>query len=293
MRKSLSLALWCVTLAGQGVDGPSLGLELDSHARVVRPIRGIAGAALLGDATELTLERASVSATLAAGLDSTSGAAVLQNLITGRRAALPDAPTEWQSILFSPSESVLAIAGNGRVTVYRGLPSELSKAGEIAIPEGATLLAVSDEGALLGNGGDGIWRWSAEGATRLAEGQASAAAFEARSGRAAFAIGNSITILDSNLQVTESAEADGISALAFSTKGRLVATSAANRRAYVVQNAAVTALECAFEPNLLRSLATSEAFQISDTAGSPVWLLDVSAEARIAFVPKSTEAANE
>lgn len=292
MRKTLSIALWCATLAAQGLDGPSLGLELDSHARVVRPIRGVVGAALLGDATELTLEHASVSATLAAGLDSAKGIAVVQNLLTGRRLALPEAPAEWQSILFSPSETVLAIAGNGRVALYRGLSSEISRA-EITVPDGAALLAVSDDGAILGNAGDGVWRWSAEGASRVAEGQASAAAFEARSGRAAFAIGNSISILDSNLQPVQSAEANGVSALAFSTKGRLVATSAATRRAYVLQNSAITALDCDFEPNLLRALASSEVFQISDTAGIPVWLLDVSSEARIAFVPKSTEAANE
>lgn len=277
---------FCSALAlAQGVDGPTLGIEHDSHARVLRTIRGIVGAALLGEAADLELERATVGAAYAVGFDPSTKSATVKRLATGGKNILASAPSEASAILLSPAETTVAFVVGSRVSIFRGLP-EAEMLAEFEIPADAQLLALSDDGVLLGNAG-GVWRWSADGSTEVMEGSASAAAFEPSGARAVLAAGSQLLLLTPEGEVRTIADAEAVSGIAFLGRGRIVAVSASSRKAYFFNGDSAAGLDLDFEPNVLRSLG-GDVFQVSDTAGSPLWLLDVSGDVRTAFVPKST-----
>lgn len=287
MNKPSATFLLCSALAiAQGVDGPTLGIEHDSHARVLRPIRGIVGAALLGDATSLDLDGPTVGAVYAVGVDGSTKQTVVQRLATGEKYVLAGAPAEGASVLLSPGETTLAFVVGSRVSIFRGLP-EAELQAEFEIPQGARALALSDDGVLLGNS-DGLWRWSADGSARVMEQSASAAAFEPAGARAALAAGSHLLVLNADGELSTLAEAEAVSGISFLSRGRVVAVSAGSRKAYFVNGDSLATLSLEFEPNVLRSLG-GDVFQVSDALESPLWLLDVSTEVRTAFVPKSTE----
>ena len=169
-----------LSIAGAGfaqngsVSTPMIGFAYDGPAAAIRPIRGIPGAALLGEPldTGFAAAQAAISPHQDFALASAADDSRLRivPLAAGVDAsALPESilPGPHQ-IRFSPAGTAALIQASGRMQALSGLPDH-ARVRDIdlsALSPAPDALAVSDDGALVVVAGSGaVWAVDSEGAT--------------------------------------------------------------------------------------------------------------------------------
>jgi len=186
-----------LSIAGAGfaqngsVATPVIGFAFDGSAAAIRPIRGIPGAALLGEPVDAGFAAAHASISprqnfaLAAAADDSR--LRLVPLAPGVDAAtLPEGVIRGpHQIRFSPAGSAALLQGSGRMQALSGLPDHAAVR-EIdlsALSPAPAAMAVSDDGALVALAGSGaVWAVDTDGAAFQLALPGSTAALSFRSG---------------------------------------------------------------------------------------------------------------
>jgi DNA-binding beta-propeller fold protein YncE len=316
-----SVLLGAPLLHGQQgtIAGPSAGFVFDTSSHVLRGIRGIPGASMIGDPVDFGFQPswASVSPSLdSAVVADAQGALHLFLLNGGQPAEHPvDGIATAQHVVFSPSGTAAALYGAGSVQMLKGLPGAPVVAGTLSLGldsstqfAAASLgktrrstgepLAVSDDGAyLLLVSGGGLRILGVAGDNRKLT--------DATAGTlAAFAPGgHDAVVADPEAGLTLIHDAAGTAvrqplagtgspiglpeAIAFSSDGnRIFVASAAARNvsAFDAASGASTTLACDCTPASLVRMGT--VFRLNEFSAGPLWLLDATAaDPRLVFVP--------
>lgn len=128
------------------VRGPSMGMVFDPAAGGLRPVLGIPGAAVLGDAWNpgIEMESADIAPNGEYAIAADAGGRLFVLEPDRTPVALDGADGR---VRFSPSGSAAVAIGAGRVTVIRGLPRSPSVAWSVDLP--ATEAAVCDDGSVV------------------------------------------------------------------------------------------------------------------------------------------------
>jgi hypothetical protein len=290
------------------VRGPVLGYAFDSGS--IRPVLGIPGAALLGQAFDLggSLDRAAVSPRqdLALAVASSDSRVLIVSLPSGAAEPCECAPGP-DRMVFSPGGDAAALyyAAGSTVRVLRGG----SPAGDFDLslfPGKLTALAVSDAGALLAavspeEGSAAVYFLEPGSDPRLVLSlrRASVLAFIPGSADALAAddIDNRVYLVH---DPAGSAAATVVAAAENGINGPVAIRALGTSRVLTVnsQSGAITVtdlaggasstIECGCTPTELEPLAGS-IYRL--TASGPIWLLDAGApELRTAFVPPDAPA---
>jgi len=311
---------WICALASAGsllwgqagnVVGPSAGYVFDPSARVLRPVRGIPGAALLGDALDLgmNLTAAEVAprgdSALAVAAD---GSAHLFRLNNGLAVERPVSGLIGPAgIVFSPSGTAAALYRPGNVQVLKGLPDAPEVGTTLALPSIGSLaaeaaaagrrqrpaqetIAISDDAAylLFARAGEVDLVPVAGGTRKLMDSQAGALVAFAAGHDAAVATGGVITLYQDVTGASTRRDFPGVgvgAGLAFSADGGRIL--AAGLRSVVVLDRVsgdrqTVALD--FQPSGIAAMGAL--FRLNQPGSGPLWLLDgVAAEPKLWFVP--------
>jgi len=309
-------------LAQQGsIAGPISGYVFDRTAHVLRPVLGIAGAAVLGDGVNFGLAVASVyvsprqDSAVVVGVDRSlhlfrlnSGTAA--EVAVNGLAGLPE------GVAFSPSGTAAAIYAAGRVQLVAGLPDGPALGGVLDAradqdPSALTvrphpyrlmateMFAVSDDGKLLlvaSDGGVRVLR-AAGGEQTLMDGAGGAlVAFAAGGHDCAVALPNGaglVVVRDVGGAATQQpvapaadiASADGI-AFSADAKKLYVARSSGGVAVFDVASRSRTDVTCDCVPFGLTPMGNL--FRLNELGSGPLWLLDPTGQGRIVFVPART-----
>ena len=165
------------------VAGPLSGYVFDSAARALRPIRGIAGASLVGGPIEFGFELAAAYASPrldSAIVAAADGVVHVFRLDSGSVVERPaNGLAAPERVVFSPSGTAAALYSAGSAQVVTGLPDAPVLTGTVDLggaPGGPGSLALSDDGAfVLVAGGGSIRLLGVTGENRsLMEGAAGA-----------------------------------------------------------------------------------------------------------------------
>lgn len=321
----LSLGLAApLLMAQQGrIAGPISGYVFDRTAHVLRPVMGIAGAAVLGDGIDFGLPVAAVyvsphqDSAIVVGADRSLhlfkiGAGAVSEVPVNGLSGLPD------GVVFSPAGSAAAIYAAGRVQIVAGLPDSPALSGVLDArasqdPSALTVrphphrlmateaFAVSDDGKLLLVASDsGVRVMQAAGGEQTLMESAGGAmiAFAPGSHDAVVAHPNGaglIVLRDAGGAATQqpiAAAADIASAngIAFSTDaGKLyVARSTGGVAVFDVATKNRTDVTCDCVPFGLVPMGSL--FRLNELGSGPLWLLDPgqAGQPRIVFVPAKT-----
>ena len=142
---------------GTALSGPTLGLVFDSSQSALRPIRGIPGAASLGDPVNAGFSLASATVSpqqgYAIALKADDSSVVLVRA-GGASAAIPGARPAPALVVFSPAGTAAALydSGAGRVQILTGLPDAAAVQSDVdisALAGPVAALAVDDAGSSL------------------------------------------------------------------------------------------------------------------------------------------------
>jgi hypothetical protein len=302
--------------AQSGVAGPVSGFVFDQSARVLRPILGIPGASLLGEALEAGSEL--TAAYVAPGqnwaLAVTAGGPAFLLLAHGAvsRISVGGVTASPERVAFSPSGSAVALDAAGRIQVVQGLPEAPRATGALTIGisgrsaqaaarRGLGSFAVSDDGGyVLYAEGDSIRLWGAAGEdfAVMPAGSNAVVAFAPGGHDAAAADLFAGVVLLGDVAGAGSrrtlAAPGGLAypaGLAFSADGRklfLADAAARSVTAFDLASGAPTVVSCDCVPAGLFPMGGM--FRLNDAGAGPLWLLDASSgDARIVFVPARLE----
>ena len=320
MRHTWLLLVMAVALAdvaaaqtGTALTGPSMGLVFDSSQSALRPIRGIPGAATLGDPVNLGFPLASATVSprqdfaLALRADDSSlvlvrpGAEISSTPVPGVRPA----PS---LVVFSPTGAAAALydSGAGRVQILTGLPDAATVQSDVdisALAGPVAALAVDDAGAslFLAAGAPetvSLYRVALSGVPQFLASFRSVAALRlSGTGReillADSAAGAVYVIRDprgtGRLETVASAR-DGLAspiAIESDSAGRIfVADQAGNLTILDRSRGSAVSLPCGCSPAGLFRLSGTATFRLTEPSDGPMWVLDASgADARIVAVP--------
>jgi WD40 repeat protein len=299
------------------IAGPSSGFVFDGSARVLREIRGIPGASILGEPVDFGFSLA--AAYVAPRLDSALVVAADGTLhlfrLTGLTGSVPaerrlDGLASAARVVFSPAGTAAAVETAGRVQIVKGLPDAAVIAGTLSLPSvrsasalaasnrprlsRAGSLAISDDGAyllfvtggavqLIGTAGDGHKLMDA--------GPGALVAFAAGGRDAAIAWGGEGLVTFRDLTgASERRVLIGTAAptgLAFSPDGRKLFVASASARSVAVYDLGSgdrTTVACDCKPGALAAMGNL--FRLNEPGVEPLWLLDAeAAEPRTVFVP--------
>ena len=307
-------------LAQQGqVAGPVSGYVFDRGAHVLRPVLGIAGASVLGDAVDFGVPPAAVyvAPRLDAAFVVANGSVHLFKLGSGAPAEVPLNGISGvpEGVAFSPSGTAAAVFAAGRVQLVKGLPGSPSLAGVLdtranqqvsAInvrPHPYRLMAnevyaVSDDGTLL--------LVSSEGSVRLLQAAGGEQSLMSSAGAAllAFAPGGHDVAVASPTgpgliivrDVAGAAQQQPVAAAADIAAANGVAFSADGGKVYVARSSGDVAvfdlaaktrsdITCDCVPFGLTPMGSL--YRLNDLGSGPLWVLDP-AGSRIVFVPAKT-----
>jgi hypothetical protein len=292
------------------VAGPSTGYVLDSAAQTLRQVRGIAGAATMGDPIDLGMPI--IDAAISPRGDAAIVTAVADDSMHLFRLANGTA-TEITSIklgasgvaVFSPTGAAAALYRPDGVQVLRGLPDAPEVAftapikaalarpvmgamptrviamGRIAVSDDATVLLHSSQGS--------VEVVTAAGSRKLASAPGSAPiAFAPRSHDAAVVSGGKLSVFQ---DVTGAAtrqdfpNASAIAAVGFSADGAKVAM-AGQRAVTVLDRTSGSTHETSCDCTIGTMTGMGTMFRLNEPGDGPVWLLDpADTEPRLVFVP--------
>lgn len=325
----MNTRIFIVSFVGVGVSlvygqqgsiaGPTAGFVFDGSSHVLRGIRGIPGAALIGDPVDFGVQPAWVSVSPA--LDSavvadTTGVIHLFGLTGGKPVERSvDGLAHSQNAVYSPSGTAAALYGAGSVQMLKGLPDSPVIGGTLSLGQdlssqfaAASLgktrrstgepLAVSDDGSyvLLVSGGSLRVLGTAGDNRRLMDVTAGALAAFAPGGHDVgvvdVAAGLSLLhdIAGSAVQQVLAGPDAHIGlpvAIAFSPDAKriFVASAAArNVASFDAATGAFTTLACDCTPAGL--VLMGSAFRLNELGSGPIWLLDArTTEPHLVFVP--------
>ena len=296
---------------GTALSGPTMGLVFDSSQSALRPIRGIPGAASLGDPVNpgFALASATVSPrqdyALALRTDDSSVVLVRPG---GASAAVSGARSSPTLTVFSPAGTVAALynSGAGRVQILTGLPDAAAVQSDVdisALAGPVAALAVDDAGTslfLAAGAADtvALYRVGMDGASQYMASFGSVAALRlSANGRevlvADSAAGTVYAIRDlrgaGRIEAIASRR-DGLGrpiAVESDSAGRIfVADQAGNVTILNRGRGPVVSLPCGCAPTGLFRLSGTATFRLTDPSDGPMWVLDASgADARIVAVP--------
>ena len=307
-------ALW----AQSRVAEPISGFVFDGRARVLRPVLGIPGAALLGDPLEVggALQAAYVAPRQDTALVVATGGTRLVRL-NGRTAS----PMAWEGlagaperVAFSPSGTAAAWYAGGRVHVIAGLPDAPVTAGAVDLGSAerafarfarrgrapAAAMAVSDDGryllAVVG-GAVRLFGLAGENFSVLNVGAGAMVAFAPGGHDAAAADASSGIVLlrdvagtgAQRVLVAPDAAMAAPAGLAFTADGgRLLVAGASGVTAFDVGTGERSAIGCNCAPAGLFPMG--DLFRLNEAGAAPLWLLDArQPDPRIVFVPVRAE----
>lgn len=295
---------------GTALTGPTMGLVFDSSQSALRPIRGIPGAATLGDAVNLGFPLASASVSplqdYALALRADDSSLVLVR--AGGSAVIAGARSAPALMVFSPAGTAAALydSGAGRVQILTGLPDAAAVQSDIdvsALSGPVAALAVDDAGAslFLAAGAPesvALYRVALNGTAQFLASFRSVAALRLS------ATGREILLADSaagavyvirdprgtgRLDLIASGR-DGLGtpiAVESDAAGRIfVADQAGNLTILDRARGSVVSLSCGCAPAGLFKLLGTATFRLTEPSGAPMWVLDASgADVRIVAIP--------
>ena len=293
---------------------PALGFAPDSRSTRIRPIRGIPGAALLGDpldaASAVTSAAISPQQDLALAVSAADGQVYLVPLSGEPSRAIPDAMATPSHIVFSPSGRAAVIWGD-RIQLLTGLAGtpRVSDVPLASFASPATLALSDDAQALLAFSAKDdapVWLAGPDGnATQLPmPGSVMAAAFR-RDSHDAVAVTRSgdiylIRNAGPNAEILQVYVGDGKTsdpvAIRMSLDGARAFT--ANTRGTVAVIDLVTGsaegVSCQCSPIGLEPLNAPSLFRLTEISDRPVMLFDASTPTpRIWFIPADAPPAGQ
>jgi hypothetical protein len=306
--------LLMVSLAGLGsaraqdssVDVPVLGYAFDASAGAIRPLRGIPGAALLGDPIDLGFSASSAviapQQSFALALSQDGQARVVALGAKTTVSGLDGAMTSPERMLFSPSGAAALLLAGNRAQIVTGLPgSPAVKDIDLSAIDGVIgRAALADDGTqllLAETTRNTIWLFHMDGSYTMLPVSATGAVLAFRRGsHDAAAITRTgdlyqLQNLDDAPAVRAmlpasdaTAEAvglwistDGAQAFAASTGGNITTVDLASGAARTVS--------CQCAPTGIQALRPGM-YRLTDVSAKPVMVLDASAAApQVWFVP--------
>jgi hypothetical protein len=310
---AVALAGVAAAQAGTALSGPTMGLVFDSSQSALRPIRGIPGAASLGDAVNLGFALASATVSprqdyaLALKADDSSlvlvraGAEISSTAVPGARPA----PA---LVVFSPAGTAVALydSGAGRVQILTGLPDAAAVQSDVdvsALAGPVAALAVDDAGAslLLAAGAAetvSLYRIATDAAPQFLASFRSVAALRlsGAGGDALLADSAAAAVYAihdlpgaGTIEMIASGQ-DGLGApiaVEADSAGRIfVADQAGNLTILDRSRGSVLSLPCGCAPAGLFRLSGTATFRLTEPSDAPMWVLDASgADARIVAIP--------
>jgi hypothetical protein len=315
---ALAAAPW---LCGQqgSISGPSTGFVFDTESHVLRGIRGIPGASLIGDPVDFGFPPAwaSVSPTLDSAFAADAKGALHVIQLNGTKAVerTVDGLATAPHVLFSPSGTAAALFGAGSVQLLKGLPDAPAIAGSLSLgPDVSSQFAAASLGKTRRSTGeplalsdDGSYLLLVSGGSLRVVGLAgdNRKLTDATAGTlAAFAPGgHDVAVMDPEAGLSLIHDAGGASvqealagpgakiglpvAIAFSTDGKkiFVASAAArNVTVFDVTAGAASNLACDCTPDGLVRMGS--VFRLTEFGAAPIWLLDAkTTDPRLVFVP--------
>jgi hypothetical protein len=287
------------------IGGPVLGYVYDGEARALRPILGIPGAALLGEAidTGAAFTTAAIAPRQNYALATTEdgSANILIRLERGIATATPlsGAAPAADKIAISPSGNAAALyfAPAGSLTVFIGLPDSPTslRTLDIRMVSGTLdALALSDDGEMILLRGTDLWL-SSGGATPapLQDLRGLAFAFRPASHDAVtVAADGQIWLLQEGLTAASAGIplSEGATPVAaqFASAGLTVHVAASGGSIFSVdlETGTSTQIPCNCAPTGIQWLNSSGLFRLTEPSRKPVLLLDTSGgQQRIWFVP--------
>jgi hypothetical protein len=300
--------------AQQGqVAGPVAGYVFDGAAHAVRPVLGIPGASILGDA--LPLGYSMGSATVSPRADTAvaitpEGVVHLLRLSGGGATEIPldAAPAALERVVFSASGMAVALIAGSRAQVFTGLPDratlaatiDLSSAGAAQVQvesvraprPGFGSMALTDDGSWLLLAANGSAQLIGTGGA-YAIGTASRGsfvAFAAGSHDAAIADPRGSLVLVRNpngaaTPTTLSADAAKSAAgVAFSADGKsLFVAGGQGVTAFDLASGTPAGVNCTCRATGL--VRMGNVYRLNELGSGPLWLLDPTGTPRIVFVP--------
>ena len=297
-------------LAQQGsVGGPISGYVYDARGHALRTIRGIPGAAVVGDPVNFgdAVNAAWVSPKLDSALIvAANGTPHFYRLDGGQASVLQaEGMVAPERVVFSPSGSALALVTPGSVRIYKGLPGAPTVSGTIALPPdsnpaggmaygkrlrpGGGPVAVSDDGMYLLYGtGSAVELLGVAGDSRkLADAASGAMVVFAPGGHDAAVIdAQGIALFQDAAGAATVRRLPGIGGLRgadFSPDGKHLYLAGAAVAAVDVASGDRADVACDCRPSGLTRMGT--AYRLNEFGSGPLWLLDTAADPRIVFVP--------
>jgi hypothetical protein len=305
------LASVAAAQTGTALSGPTMGLVFDASQSALRPIRGIPGAATLGDAANPGFPLASATVSprqdFALALRADDSSVVLARA-GGGSAAVPGARPAPALMVFSPAGTTAALydSGAGRVQVLTGLPDAAAVQSDVdisALAGPVAALAVDDAGSTLFLAAGAaetvaLYRIGMDGTSQFLASFRSVAALRLSvNGREALladsAAGAVYAIRDlrgAGRVETIASGRDGLGApiaVESDSAGRVfVADQAGNVTILNRGRGPVVSLPCGCAPAGLFKLSGTATFRLTEPSDGPMWVLDASgADARIVAVP--------
>jgi len=282
------------------VAGPSTGYVFAPDAKTVRQVRGIPGAALLGDPVDfgMPIARAEISArgdfAAAIAADGTLHLFRLGNG-TAKEVTADHAMAAADRIVFSPSGTALVLYGGGQLQVLSGLPDGIAagSAQSVAAASPRTsvgALAVSDDGAyVLMRRGSSVLVISQPGSERVLteSGSLASVAFAPDSHDAAVVSGGTLSVFQDVAGPSTRQDFPNAStgAVAFSANGSKI-VMAGPRALTVLSRATGEATRATCECQISGLNQMGALFRLNDPGAQPMWLLDLATDdPRLVFVP--------
>ena len=297
--------------SGTALSGPTMGLVFDSSQSALRPIRGIPGAASLGDPVNpgFALASATVSPrqdyALALRTDDSSVVLVRAG---GASAAVSGARSSPTLTVFSPAGTVAALynSGAGRVQILTGLPDAAAVQSDVdvsALAGPVAALAVDNAGTslfLAAGAAEAVslYRVAVDGTSQFLASFHSVAALRlSDNGREALladsAAGAVYVIRElrgtGHLERIASSR-DGLGspvAVDSDSAGRIFVADQAGKVTILDRShGSVVSLTCGCTPTGLFRLSGTATFRLTEPSNGPMWVLDASgADARIVAIP--------
>lgn len=290
---------------------PMLGFAYDPGAAAIRPIRGVPGAALLGDPIDTGFPAALAAiapmqavALAVSGEDGMVRVVHLQanaNAIEAKlnAAVVAGAMASPDLIVFSPSGSaaLLYSAAAARLQVLTGLPNQPAVR-DLPLTGTPGALALADDGAaalLPGDGGAQIWFADGSAAPSPLPFSPAAAAFRRgmHDALAVTASGDLYLFQASANQWTQIHAGDAATrspaGVQFSADGTLayVAAAAGDISAFNLSTGESNTVTCNCAPTSLDALMEGSVYSLTSASSSLLWVLDASQTTpRLWFVPR-------
>jgi DNA-binding beta-propeller fold protein YncE len=308
----LVLALLAASTAAYpaSLEGPRMGMVFDSSMRVLRPILGTPGAAIMGEPlkTGLDLRRVAISPqqdyALAAQGEHNEIAVLRFDHAPMTSTLVPGTHHGPDQMVFSPGGRVAAVhyKDGNRIQVLSGLPDSPKVVDELYLSAGAlpSALAVGDDNTVLAGVGSSVYWVTRSGEVPVLKGVSKVSAIALTTARLALvadAVNNQIHRLQN---LTSALETDVLAGPAQGIAAPVaVAVSSDSRRAFVANGKSGTVaildlqgktpvrkIACGCKLTGLDRLDGDNLFRLTEPSNRPMWVLEAGAkETRVVFVP--------